>query len=79
MGATSGDRTAGAHERVAHRCGIEAVAITGDATDLHSVRPVVQAVRARFGRIDVGYDGPDREKSPILLKVSTSGAATYYS
>lgn len=37
--------------------GVEAAAFTADATDRHSLRHAIDAVRARFGRIDVGYFG----------------------
>jgi NAD(P)-dependent dehydrogenase (short-subunit alcohol dehydrogenase family) len=38
--------------------GVEAAAFTGDVTDKDSLRHTVEAVRQRFGRIDVGYFGP---------------------
>jgi NAD(P)-dependent dehydrogenase (short-subunit alcohol dehydrogenase family) len=38
--------------------GVDAAAFTGDATEPHSLRHAVEAARARFGRIDVGYYGP---------------------
>jgi NAD(P)-dependent dehydrogenase (short-subunit alcohol dehydrogenase family) len=38
--------------------GVEAVAFTADATERHSLRHAVEAVRAQFGRVDVGYYGP---------------------
>jgi NAD(P)-dependent dehydrogenase (short-subunit alcohol dehydrogenase family) len=38
--------------------GVDAAAFTGDAMEPHSLRHAVEAARARFGRIDVGYYGP---------------------
>jgi NAD(P)-dependent dehydrogenase (short-subunit alcohol dehydrogenase family) len=38
--------------------GVDAAAFTADATDSHSLRHAVDAVRTRFGHIDVGYYGP---------------------
>jgi NAD(P)-dependent dehydrogenase (short-subunit alcohol dehydrogenase family) len=38
--------------------GVEAAAFTADATDPAALRATIDAVRARFGRIDVGYYGP---------------------
>jgi NADP-dependent 3-hydroxy acid dehydrogenase YdfG len=38
--------------------GEDAAAFTGDAMEPHSLRHAVEAARARFGRIDVGYYGP---------------------
>jgi NAD(P)-dependent dehydrogenase (short-subunit alcohol dehydrogenase family) len=38
--------------------GIEAAAFTADASDPQQLRDAVDGVRARFGRIDVGYYGP---------------------
>jgi hypothetical protein len=37
---------------------VDAAAFTGDAMEPHSLRHAVEAARARFGRIDVGYYGP---------------------
>jgi NAD(P)-dependent dehydrogenase (short-subunit alcohol dehydrogenase family) len=38
--------------------GVDAAAFTADAMERHSLRHAVEAVRTRFGRIDVGYYGP---------------------
>jgi NADP-dependent 3-hydroxy acid dehydrogenase YdfG len=38
--------------------GVDAAAVTADAMERHSLRHAVEAVRDRFGRIDVGYFGP---------------------
>jgi NADP-dependent 3-hydroxy acid dehydrogenase YdfG len=38
--------------------GVEAAAFTGDVMDKCSLRHVVEVVRERFGRIDIGYFGP---------------------
>jgi NAD(P)-dependent dehydrogenase (short-subunit alcohol dehydrogenase family) len=38
--------------------GIDAAAFTADAADPTSLRAAIEAARARFGRIDVGYYGP---------------------
>lgn len=38
--------------------GVDAAAFTADATDPAALRAAIDAVRARFGRIDVGYYGP---------------------
>jgi NAD(P)-dependent dehydrogenase (short-subunit alcohol dehydrogenase family) len=38
--------------------GVDAAAFTADAADPDSLRHAVEAARARFGRIDVGYYGP---------------------
>jgi NADP-dependent 3-hydroxy acid dehydrogenase YdfG len=38
--------------------GVDAAAFSADAMDPHSLRHAVEATRARFGRIDVGYYGP---------------------
>jgi NAD(P)-dependent dehydrogenase (short-subunit alcohol dehydrogenase family) len=38
--------------------GVDAAAFTADATDPAALRAAIDAVRARFGRIDVGYFGP---------------------
>ena len=38
--------------------GVEAAAFTADAADPVALRAAVDAVRHRFGRIDVGYYGP---------------------
>jgi NADP-dependent 3-hydroxy acid dehydrogenase YdfG len=49
--------------------GIEAAAFTADAADPAQLRQAIDAVRARFGRIDVGYYGP-------AAKMSLSGDIT---
>lgn len=38
--------------------GVDAAAFTADAADPQALRAAVDATRARFGRIDVGYYGP---------------------
>jgi NAD(P)-dependent dehydrogenase (short-subunit alcohol dehydrogenase family) len=38
--------------------GVDAAAFIGDAMEPHSLRDAIDAVRAHFGRIDVGYYGP---------------------
>jgi NAD(P)-dependent dehydrogenase (short-subunit alcohol dehydrogenase family) len=38
--------------------GVDAAAFTADAADADSLRHAVEAARAHFGRIDVGYYGP---------------------
>lgn len=38
--------------------GVDAAAFTADASDPTALRAAIDAVRARFGRIDVGYFGP---------------------
>jgi len=38
--------------------GVDAAAFTADAADPDRLREAVEAARARFGRIDVGYYGP---------------------
>ena len=44
--------------------GVDAAAFTADATDPAALRAAIEAVRARFGRIDVGYFGPAALDAP---------------
>jgi NADP-dependent 3-hydroxy acid dehydrogenase YdfG len=53
----SADRHAG-YVQALTDAGIEAAAFTADAADPAQLRQAIDAVRARFGRIDVGYYGP---------------------
>jgi short-subunit dehydrogenase len=53
----SADRHAGYLQALTD-AGIEAAAFTADAADPAQLRRAIDAVRARFGRIDVGYYGP---------------------
>jgi NAD(P)-dependent dehydrogenase (short-subunit alcohol dehydrogenase family) len=53
----SADRHAGYLESLADD-GVDAAAFTADAADPASLRQAIDAIRARFGRIDVGYYGP---------------------
>ena len=53
----SADRHA-AYLQALSDAGIEAAAFTADAADPAQLRRAIDAVRARFGRIDVGYYGP---------------------
>jgi len=52
----SADRHAGYLQALTD-AGIEAAAFTADAADPAQLRQAIDAVRARFGRIDVGYYG----------------------
>jgi NADP-dependent 3-hydroxy acid dehydrogenase YdfG len=53
----SADRHAGYLSSLAD-AGVDAAAFTADAADPESLRHAVEATRARFGRIDIGYYGP---------------------
>jgi NADP-dependent 3-hydroxy acid dehydrogenase YdfG len=53
----SADRHAG-YLKALTDAGIEAAAFTADAADPAQLRQAIDAVRAWFGRIDVGYYGP---------------------
>jgi NADP-dependent 3-hydroxy acid dehydrogenase YdfG len=53
----SADRHAG-YLQALTGAGIEAAAFTADAADPTQLREAIDAVRTRFGRIDVGYYGP---------------------
>jgi NADP-dependent 3-hydroxy acid dehydrogenase YdfG len=53
----SADRHAAYLESLADD-GVDAAAFTADAADPASLRQAIDAIRARFGRIDVGYYGP---------------------
>jgi NAD(P)-dependent dehydrogenase (short-subunit alcohol dehydrogenase family) len=54
--------------------GVDATAFTADVTDLHSLRHAVEAVRSRFGRIDVGYYGPADFGTPTSDITTLDGA-----
>jgi NAD(P)-dependent dehydrogenase (short-subunit alcohol dehydrogenase family) len=54
--------------------GVDAAAFTADAADPNALRTAVDAVRARFGRIDVGYYGPAAAGS-LLGDITTLDAA----
>src|SRR5882757_9324532 len=55
--------------------GVDAAAFTGDAMEPHSLRHAVEAARARFGRIDVGYYGPADFGSPTGDITTLDGAS----
>ena len=55
--------------------GVEAASFTADAADPAGLRAAVDAVRARFGRIDVGYYGPLADYMRPLADAGAEGAA----
>jgi NAD(P)-dependent dehydrogenase (short-subunit alcohol dehydrogenase family) len=57
--------------------GIDAAAFTADAADPDQLRDAVDAARARFGRIDVGYYGPAAlgQLAGDITELDASGAA----
>jgi short-subunit dehydrogenase len=57
--------------------GVEAAAFVADAADPDALRSAVDAVRGRFGRIDVGYYGP-AAGVPLadILDLDAAGAET---
>jgi NAD(P)-dependent dehydrogenase (short-subunit alcohol dehydrogenase family) len=55
--------------------GVDAAAFTGDAMEPHSLRHAVEAARARFGRIDVGYYGPADFGAPTGDITTLDGAS----
>lgn len=56
--------------------GVEAAAFTADAADPTALRAAVEAIRSRFGRIDVGYYGPaDPASLPVgITELDADGA-----
>jgi NAD(P)-dependent dehydrogenase (short-subunit alcohol dehydrogenase family) len=54
--------------------GVEAAAFTADAADPAQLRAAVDAARARFGRIDVGYYGPLADYMRPLADAGVEGA-----
>jgi NAD(P)-dependent dehydrogenase (short-subunit alcohol dehydrogenase family) len=57
--------------------GVDAAAFTADAADPDSLRHAVEAARARFGRIDVGYYGPaGAVPMADILDLDAAGAET---
>jgi NAD(P)-dependent dehydrogenase (short-subunit alcohol dehydrogenase family) len=67
------DRHAGYLQALTN-AGIEAAAFTADADDPALLRQAIAAVRARFGRIDVGYYGPAAMMS-LVGDITTLDAA----
>lgn len=55
--------------------GVDAAAFTADAADPAALRQAVDAVRARFGRIDVGYHGTAASVGDLTGDITTLDAA----